>query len=267
MSRFQPDSELSALNRDARESVPASALLRAVVSAGLWAARRTDGLVDPTLLDDLERAGYTHSLADEERNASLTDALAAAPARMPAQPSPEAGWRLVSVDDNEGLIRRPPGIRIDSGGCGKGLAADALAHRMSASPRFVIDCGGDVRVGARSFEIQIAHPLTGQTAHSFWLSDGAVATSGLGTRVWRTADGGFGHHLIDPASGRPAWTGLVQTTAIARTALEAETLSKAALLSGPEAARQILAPLGGALIHDDGTLELLGTLRFEEVAA
>jgi thiamine biosynthesis lipoprotein len=186
---------------------------------------------------------------------------------MPARPSPEAHWRLVSVDDEEGVIRRPPGIHIDSGGVGKGLAADAVAHRLSRAGHFVVDCGGDVRVSGGPFEIQIAHALTGNPVHAFGLTDGAVATSGLGSRIWRTPDGGYAHHLIDPARGRPAWTGLIQTTAVAATALEAETLSKAALLSGADAARQILARLGGALIHDDGELELVGSLRFEEVAA
>src|SRR6478609_3523714 len=38
LSRFVPDSELCALNSDPREVVPASALLRAAIGAGLWAA-------------------------------------------------------------------------------------------------------------------------------------------------------------------------------------------------------------------------------------
>ena len=271
MSRFRDDSELCALNSDRHEAVPASALLRATVSAALWAARRSNGLVDPTLLDDLERAGYVTSLAGASP-APLDEALAAAPARAPAQPSPEAQWKLVSVDDADGVIHRPPGVRLDSGGAGKGLAADALAHRLSHYARVAIDCGGDVRVaGAASrtepFDIEIENPLTGEAAQAFALGDGAIATSGLATRIWRTAEGGFAHHLIDPATGRPAWTGLIQATAIAPTALEAETLSKTALLSGPSAAREILAPFGGALIHDDGEVELIGSLRFEEVPA
>lgn len=271
MSRFRADSELCALNRDPHEAVPASALLRATVSAGLWAARQTGGLVDPTLVDDLERAGYASSLAGTTP-APLSDALAAAPARTAAGPSPEAQWRLVVVDDEDGMIHRPPGLRLDSGGAGKGLAADALAHRLNGYSRVAIDCGGDVRVAGPAsrtapFDVEIEHPLTGEAAFAFALGDGAIATSGLGTRIWQTADGGYAHHLIDPATGRPAWTGLIQATAIAPSALEAETLSKAALLSGPEAARQILAPYGGALIDDGGELELIGVLRFEEVAA
>jgi thiamine biosynthesis lipoprotein len=271
MSRFRPDSELCALNQDPRESVPASRLLCATVGAGLWVARQTGGLVDPTLLDDLERVGYGASLAGATP-ASLAHALAAAPARRPARPSPEARWRLVEVVDDVGLIRRPPGIRLDSGGAGKGLAADAVAHRLRHYGRVAVDCGGDVRVAGAAtrrepFDIEIEHPLTRQTAHAFRLGDGAIATSGLATRIWRTTDGGYAHHLIDPATGRSAWTGLIQATAIASSALEAEALAKAALLSGPDAARQLLAPLGGALIHDSGELELVGSLRFEEVAA
>jgi FAD:protein FMN transferase len=271
MSRFRAASELSALNRDERESVPASPLLRATISAGLWAAGRTGGLVDPTLVDMLERAGYAESLTGTTP-APLAEAVAAAPARVPAAPSREAEWRLVVVDDEEGTVRRPTGVRLDSGGAGKGLAADALAHRLRGYSRVAIDCGGDVRVaGPRSrtelFEFEIEHPLTGAAAQSFALGDGAIATSGLATRVWRTADGGFAHHLIDPATGRPAWTGVIQATAIAPTALEAETLAKAALLSGPDEARAILAPLGGALVHDDGEVEPVGVLRFEGVPA
>ena len=42
------------------------------------------------------------------------------------------------------------------------------------------------------------------------------------------------------------------------TALEAETLAKAALLSGPERARGWLADFGGVLVHDSGEVEYVG---------
>src|SRR5947209_19628739 len=61
LSRFRPDSELSELNHDAREHVPASPLLRAAVTAALWAADSTGGIVDPTLVGALERSGYASS--------------------------------------------------------------------------------------------------------------------------------------------------------------------------------------------------------------
>src|SRR6188472_2878367 len=56
LSRFKPDSELCALNADERERVPASELLRAAVKAGLGAAEQSRGLVDPTLVGEIESA-------------------------------------------------------------------------------------------------------------------------------------------------------------------------------------------------------------------
>ena len=102
--------------------------MRAAVAAGLWAAGRTDGLVDPTLLEALEALGYRSSLRDAAP-AALTDALASAPPRGPAAPHPAERWRGWSVEDAAGVIRRPPGARFNTGGTGKGLAADAVAHR------------------------------------------------------------------------------------------------------------------------------------------
>src|SRR3954464_7000417 len=58
LSRFRDDSALSRLNGDPRQTVPASALLRAAVRAARWAAEHSGGLVDPTLLGALEAAGY-----------------------------------------------------------------------------------------------------------------------------------------------------------------------------------------------------------------
>jgi thiamine biosynthesis lipoprotein len=272
LSRFRPDSELCSLNADPRETVPASTLLRAAVAAGVWAAHQTGGLVDPSLVEQIERAGYASSQdAAGVDLPNVAEALRSAPPRRPASASAAARWRQIWVDDAAGTISRPPGVRFDTGGAGKGLAADALAHRLAGHSRVMIDCGGDVRVtgrdaGERPITIEIEHPLTGKSLHYFALGGGAAATSGITRRIWRTHDG-FAHHLLDPATGRPAWTGLIQATALAATALEAETLAKAALLSGPAEARRILDHQGGAIVHDDGGVELLGALELEALAA
>ena len=55
--------------------------------AAVWAAERTGGLLDPTLVDELELAGYGHSL-DGATPASLAEAIAAAPRPRPASPNP-----------------------------------------------------------------------------------------------------------------------------------------------------------------------------------
>lgn len=264
LSRFRPGSELSALNADPRERVPASELLRTAVEAGLEAARRSGGLVDPTLVDEIESAGYAASRAGMP-GAPLGAALAEAPPRQPASPNPAGNWRLFEVDDAGGAIARPPGVRFDTGGAGKGLAADLIAGHLRGYSRFIVDCGGDIRIGGAGalldpYEVFVEHPMTGERAFVLKLGGGAVATSGLNVRIWRDEDGRFSHHLLDPATGRPAWTGLVGATALGDTAVEAETFAKAALLSGPEGGRAVLAERGGLLVHDSGRVETVGPL-------
>ncbi len=264
LSRFKPDSELSRLNADERERVPASELLRRAVSAGIEAAERSGGLVDPTLVREIEATGYTGSRAGMA-GAPLDAALAQAPPRRPARPSAEARWRRIAVDDERGEVVRPPGVLFDTGGTGKGLAADLVAERLKGYSRFVVDCGGDIRIGGsdalvRPYEVYVEHPLSGGRAFVLRLSRGGVATSGLNVRIWRDAEGRYAHHLLDPASGEPVWTGLIGATALGETAVEAETLSKTALLSGPEGAREALAGQGGLIVHDSGRVEPIGPL-------
>jgi FAD:protein FMN transferase len=261
LSRFRPGSELCVLNAHPAAVVPASRLLRAAVAAGLWAADRSGGLVDPTLVGALETAGYAHSRSGPELG--LAAALAAAPRRRPARPDPAERWRSVRVDRARGTVTRPPGVRLDTGGTGKGLAADLLAVRLDGLARWAVDCGGDLRLHAPGapFAVEIAHPLTGEVAHRLSSAGGGIATSGLDVRLWRAPDGRPAHHLLDPATGESAWTGLIGATALAPTAVEAEVLAKAALLSGPAGAHRWLRRHGGLTVREDGEVELHGPLR------
>ena len=258
LSRFDPDSDLCRLNADPRPSVPAGPLLRAAVAASLRAASLSAGLVDPTVLVAMRRTGYGESRADVAP-ASLEQALPTAPPRRPARPDPTARWRAVEVDDAAGVIRRPPGLELDLGGSAKGWAADLLAAQLERHGRCAVDCGGDLRVTARRgapWEVRVRHPLTGAIAHTLHIRVGGVATSGVDARLWQGHGGDFAHHLVDPATGTPAWTGVIAATALAPTALEAEALAKAALLSGPAAGRRLLrAHHGGVLVYDDGAVD------------
>jgi thiamine biosynthesis lipoprotein len=264
LSRFKPESELCRLNADPRERVPASELMRRAVEAGICAAERSDGLVDPTLVGEIEGAGYVASRAGVD-GLPLAEALAKAPERHPAKARSDRRWRRLAVDDEAAEVVRPPGLRFDTGGTGKGLAADMLAANLRGYSRFIVDCGGDIRIGGADalvhpYEVFAEHPITGGRAHVLRLGSGGVATSGINVRIWLDAGGRYAHHLLDPASGEPAWTGLVGATALGATALEAETLSKAALLSGPEGGRRVLGERGGFLVHDRGRVELVGPI-------
>jgi thiamine biosynthesis lipoprotein len=253
-SRFLPDSELTRLNEDAAATVPVTPMMRRVVQACVQAACATAGLVDPTLVGAIESAGYDRHL--EPDAVELADALKAAQARRPAAPSPAGAWRAIQVDRRTGTVTRPPGVRIDPGGIAKGVFADELSTLLVGHDAFVVDCGGDMRLGGMASQaraVHVASPFDDSTLHTFEIARGAVATSGIGRRGWWRADGRPAHHLLDPATGEPAFTGIVQATALASTATEAETLSKAAILSGPDEAPRWLAEHGGLVVFDDGS--------------
>lgn len=269
LSRFEPASELSRLNRDPRTEIPASPLLRRLVGAVLTAGLRSGGLVDATLLDAIERAGYRSSRGRAEVR-PLTRAELAAQGRAPAQANAAAEWRSVRVDADAGTVIRPPGVRIDGGGIAKGLLADLVGEELAGAQTYAVGCCGDVKLGGSSGlprRVRVDNPFGTEPLHEFAIGAGAVATSGITRRSWDEREGTLAHQILDPGSGRPAFTGIVQATALAPTALEAEILAKSALLAGPGDAKRWL-PFGGVLVPVEGEPEVIaGTEPLPAVAA
>lgn len=268
LSRFNPQSELCALNADPRSTVKVSSLLAQLVAAALRAAEISAGLVDPTLLAQLERAGYRDSLAGVAAPPT-EELLADLPMPHPAGADPDARWRSIEVDLLAGTVTRPPGLMIDSGGSGKGLAADMLAQLwrglLPANTAFIVDCGGDMRLGeisdsAEPYEIVVETTPRSELPITLQPRGGGVATSGIANRAWRN-ETGYAHHLIDPASGRPAWTGISSVTALAGNAQLAETAAKAALLAGDGAAQLILGQQGGVIGRPDRGPEIIDSKK------
>lgn len=256
-SRFDPTSELMRFNADPRPEVPVSPMLGRLIEVALAASRDSGGLVDATLGTELERAGYDSHF--EGSGIGLRRALRHAPPRSPARPNSAIDRDRIVVDSTRSSVRRPTGTMLDPGGIAKGLFADELAATLADFDAFAIDCAGDVRLGGRSGavrEVHVASPFDDRDLHTFRLAGGGIATSGIGRRSWIDRDGRPAHHLLDPRTGRPAFTGVVQATALAPTAAQAEVLAKAALLSGPDRAPHWLAH-GGILVRDDGSYEVL----------
>jgi thiamine biosynthesis lipoprotein len=254
LSRFLPASELSRINRDPRPKVPASPLLLELAGAAREAGELTGGLVDATLLREIEAAGYRDSMRGQPMASSgpvEPEAVA------PASPHPARAWAELSVDWRAGTIERPPGVEIDSGGVAKGLLADEVAATLGEFPAYAVDCCGDVRIGGMAGQrrpIRVEDPFGGEPICSLEVSDGGVATSGITRRSWEGAGGGLAHHLLNPATGKPAFTGVIQATALAPSAFLADVHAKWALLSGPELAPSRL-PHGGVLVLADGGVE------------
>jgi thiamine biosynthesis lipoprotein len=266
-SRFIPGSELCRLNAAAGAPVVVSADTFAVIELAVAAWRATGGRFDPTVLDALELAGYDRDFG--QIAVSPTDETANAAGQTPNESTPGCGdielERLVSA------IRLPRGVHLDLGGIGKGHAADVLTAELlgAGADGVCVNLGGDVRVAgvapeAAGWQVDLDPALTrsGESARSFRLGAGAVATSTRLRRRWTRA-GDPQHHIIDPGTSRPAWNGLATVTVLADRASWAEMLAKSAFVAGPVAGAELLRShhVTGLLVHDNGRVEELAGLE------
>jgi len=209
-SRFRDDSELSRVNRSGREIVTVSKTFGQMVERALTAAAATGGLIDPTLANALEAAGYDRDFDELEPRPEA--ARTGAPGR----------WRAVRMVGR--LLIRPVGIELDLNGVVKGQTVDEAVDLLSGDG--FVTAGGDY---AGRGEFDVALPGGG----SVRVTRGGLATSGTTKRRWLRA-GTWQHHLIDPASGRPAESPWEQVTVSAGTCLQADVAAKAAFLLGPD---------------------------------
>jgi FAD:protein FMN transferase len=253
LSRFRSDSELAQLNQHAGSPVIVSPLFFRVLQTALTAARETDGLYDPTLLNQLLQAGYDRSF--DELPLQQPDPSAA--------PQPGGGWRQIQVDPYLRCVTLPPGIGIDFGGIAKGMAVDAaLASLQQLSiGTALVNAGGDLVVlglpsGYTSWPIEV------QGKETSWVipfHHGALATSSVSRRHWH--QGKYQrHHLIDPRTGEPVQSQLWSVTVAASRCMQAEVATKATFLLGIEQGKNFLKEhaLAGLLVQNDGSWTTAG---------
>jgi thiamine biosynthesis lipoprotein len=110
-SRFLPDSEISQLNAHAGQPVAVHRSTLLLVERAVEAWRLTGGAFDPTVLGDVLRAGYDHSLAGSPGGSSLAE-------RAPGCSDLVQACSDITVDHAESLVRLPPGTGFDPGGIG-----------------------------------------------------------------------------------------------------------------------------------------------------
>jgi FAD:protein FMN transferase len=267
LSRFREDSELARLNRSAGRPVHVSQVLWEVIGVALDAARQSDGLVTPTLLQAIEAAGYDRSW-DEQQRMQDEGGLAANYGRAVGEnrlsscgfQPPPGDWRDIARDAAHATIRLPEGVRLDLGGVGKGWAADRAARLLSAHGPALVDAGGDIAVSGPQasgapWPIGVADPLSPEAdLELLLLARGGVATSGRDYRRWQR-DGIWHHHILDPRTGRPAETDVLSATVIGPSTGDAEVAAKVALILGSyEGLAWIEArqPFAALLVLEDG---------------
>lgn len=235
LSRFRAESALERLNRG--EEVD-DWMLADVVRTAIAAWEATGGLVNPMVRDALEAAGYDESL---ERLAGPRGALQPRPVPNPTEAIELRGTR----------VRLRAG-RLDLGGVAKGWAVDRAAALLCEDGfAALVNAGGDLRAvgeeaqGAGGWRAGVEAP--GGTVVWEGTIAGALATSSALRRRWRTADGGWAHHIIDPRTGLPADGPYVQVTVAAASCRWAEVWSKAILIGGPETLRRAQHVVDGIL--------------------
>ncbi len=257
LTRFTTTSDLARLNATSSSRVRVRPTLAAALDWARIAEGLSDGIVDVAMLDARLAAEGVEDATAGDRRIDRTWSM-------------ERGRR-------ETHVRRPTGLRLDLDGVAKGWLADRALARLDPFPAAVVDADGDVaiRLGrGQRWRVGVADPrgsggnlleldLVGSDRHGGRRL--GVATSGTSVHRW-VHDGRVSHHLIDPRTGSPARTDVVQATVLARTAREAETLAKTAVILGSGAALEMLGRPGvdGAILLTDGGELLLtpSTMRF-----
>lgn len=209
ISEWQPDSELSCLNRKAgRGDCPLSETTRGLLELSLALSRQTDGAFDVRFASR-SRAGQ------------------------------EGEIRLV---EGRGSLPRPE-TRLGVGAIGKGWIVDAMLDYLQGRgyAAAIVDAGGDLRAlgGPWKVAVQVPEGAPDQITGQREIRDRALATSGLYEQ---------GAHILDPATRRPvARRGSVSVEA-SRLAM-ADALATAFFVLGEAKSRDYLPKFPGVKMY------------------
>jgi len=226
-SRFRPDSELHMLHaRAGRGPVPVSEDLHRLVSVLVEAWSWSEGDVDATVLGGMVAMGY-----DADFATVASTPLSASWERLPGR-----GLRDIGLQD--GSVSLPRGVGLDPGAIGKGLAGDMVADEITeaGAAAVLVNIGGDVvtrgvppDTGAWRISLRDDRTLERREIEVVTLSGvmRAIATSSTLRRQWSGR-----HHVVDPRTGLPTDTDVVQASVVADCGWRAEAGATVALVRG-----------------------------------
>jgi len=259
-SRFRDDSEVSRINDRAGSWVSVSSETIDLLDAARLASITTAGAFDPLLGGELTRLGY-------DRTFDAIDVTGAGAPYCPLDRRPARRPVELEVDANRRTVRIPRHTALDLGGIAKGWTADRLVVGLldRGAGGACANLGGDLSVGGSAphpsgWAIDVVHAATTQPSRVLVLTAGGVATSTTLRRAWLGPGGEPRHHLLDPRTGMPCASGILEVTVVARSAAQAEVLSKVAF-AAPDGFSQALTDGGGAaaiVTSGDGVMVALG---------
>ena len=211
LSRTREDSAVSRLNSAAGGTpVDVGEELRDLIARALDFSAATDGAFDITLAPVSSAWGFTEDTYRVPEDAELALLL------------PCVGAEHVHLEEGT-AVSLDQGTRIDLGAIAKGYASDRMAaiYQEHGITHGIVDLGGNTWVCGGNLEgepwqIGIQDPArsAGALAGILEASDAFAVTSG-GYQRYFEENGQLYHHIIDPATGRPAESGLTSVTVVA----------------------------------------------------
>lgn len=230
MSIHRPDSELSRVNAEAKQGpITLSSELFRVIAQAQAIAAETDGSFDVTIRPVADLWGFIQKSYRLPSPEALRAAMAA------------VGHRHLELDTTHRTLRfRHPGVSIDLGGIGKGVAVDMAIETLRGHgiTNAMVKAGGDLRVMGKPPEgedwlVQLEDPRKRGNRISVRLRDAALSTSGNYENFFEI-DGVRYSHILDPRTGQPV-QGMAACTVIAPTCTESDAWATACFVRGVEA--------------------------------
>lgn len=228
ISATDPQSEVSAVNAGRQRTV--SPILGDLIAVSLKTAAETDGAFSPVLGRLTALWGFSGEAPRRPADEAIARLLAAA--------------RLSSADydsERHTVTLKTRQCAFDFGAVGKGYASDAVKKICNdAGATALINFGGNIQtVGTKPdgkpWLISIQSPLVTGTPTAGTLSlsgDWSLSTSGDYQKCFYE-DGIKYHHILDPATGKPADSGLRSVTVVSqRSGAATDALSTALFVMG-----------------------------------
>lgn len=225
LSVTDPGSEIYQVNHGGAVSL--SEPVRELLEKALELCRETGGALDVTVYPAVRAWGFTtgeYRVPEEAELSALVERV---------------DYGRVSLDGDR--LALPEGVELDLGSVGKGWTGDRLTalFREAGVSSAIMELGGNVQaLGTKPdgapWRVAVQAPGGGY-AGVLEIADKAVVTSG-GYQRYFEQDGETYIHIIDPATGRPARTGLASVTIVADSGLRGDGLSTALFVMGREKA-------------------------------
>lgn len=224
-------SEVYAANHSGGDATTISSDTEELIDFALQMARETGGALDPTIYPVLTAWGFTTGEYQVPSREELERLLAF------------VGYEQISL---EGLsVTVPDGVQLDLGAVAKGYTGERVAallkeHGITSA---LINLGGNVQaVGGKPdgtpWRIGVRDPFADGNLGVLEVEDQAVVTSGGYERYFTDEDGNVYWHILDPATGSPAQSGLVSVTVLAPDGKRCDALSTALFVMGREKAEE-----------------------------